>query len=124
MIRNVGKEFRIEQIFSYLIANNNNKKDEIIERFKKEYLLQRLIDYTNLSSGVHGKPFGKLALFNLQKNEDKFNKALEKFASDSFNLHYSLVETTYLFTYLMDDKIQTHYEKIKNLREVKKIIQN
>ena len=56
-IREVGKEFRIEQIFFYLIANNNNEKNEIIKRFKKEYLLQRLIDYTNLSSGVHGGPF-------------------------------------------------------------------
>jgi len=123
-IREIGKEFRIEQIFFYLIANNNNEKDEIVKRFKKEYLLQRLIDYTNLSSGVHGGPFGELALFNLQKDKDKFNKALEKFAGDSFNLHYSLVEATYLFAYLMDDKIQTHYEKIKNLREAKKIIQN
>jgi hypothetical protein len=119
-IREVGKEFRIEQIFFYLITNNNNKKNEIVERFKKEYLLQRLVDYTNLSSGVHGGPFGELVLFNLQKDKNKFNKALEKFASDSFNLHYSLVEATYLFAYLMDDKTQTHYEKIKNLKEAKK----
>jgi len=119
-IREVGKEFRIEQIFFYLIANNNNEKDEIIKRFKKEYLLQRLVDYTNLSSGVHGGPFGELALFNLQKDKDKLDKALEKFTDDSFNLHHSLVETTYLFASLMDDKIQTHYEKIKNLKKIKK----
>jgi len=112
-IREVGKEFRIEQIFFYLIANNNNEKNEIVKRFKKEYLLQRLIDYTNLSSGVHGGPFGELALFNLQKDKGKFNKALEKFADDSYNLHYSLVETTYLFTYLMDNKAKTHYEKLR-----------
>lgn len=105
-IREVGKEFRIEQIFFYLIANNNNGKDKIVERFKKEYLLQRLIDYTNLSSGVHSGPFGELAFFNLQKDKDKLNKALEKFAGDSFNLHCGLVEATYLFAYLMDDKIQ------------------
>lgn len=120
VIREVGKEFRIEQVFFYLVASNNNKKDEILKRFKKEYLLQRLVDYTNLSSGVHGGPFGELALFNLQKDKDKFNKALEKFAGDSFNLHYSLVETTYLFAYLMDEKMQTHYEKIKSLEEAKK----
>ncbi len=82
--------------------------------------MQRLIDYTNLSSGVHGGPFGELALFNLQKDKDKFNKALEKFARDSFNLHFSLVETTHLFAYLMNDKMQKHYEKIKNLMEIKK----
>jgi len=120
IIREVGKEFRIEQIFFYLIANNNSEKNEIIKRFKKKYLLQRLVDYTNLSSGVHGGPFGELTLFNLQKYKDKFSKALEKFAGDSFNLHYSLVEVTYLFAYLMNDKMQTHYEKIKDLRETKK----
>src|SRR3989344_6663046 len=119
-IREVGKEFRIEQIFYYLIANNNNEKDKIVERFKKEYLLQRLVDYTNLSSGVHGGPFGELALFSLRKDKKKFEDTLYKFASDSFNLHYSLVEATYLFAYLMDDKTQTHYEKIKNLKEAKK----
>jgi len=119
-IREVGKEFHIEQIFFYLIANNNNEKDEIIKRFKKEYLLQRLVDYTNLSSGVHGGPFGELAFFNLQKDKGQFSKALEKFANDSFNLHYSLVESTYLFAYLMDDQMQTHYENIRNLMEAKK----
>ena len=119
-IREVGKEFRIEQIFFYLIANNNSKKDEIVERFKKGYLLQRLVGYTNLSSGVHGGPFGELALFSLQKDKDKFSKALEKFADDSFNLHCSLVESTYLFAYLMDEKIKEYYEKIKKLREIKK----
>lgn len=115
-----AKEFRIEKIFFYLIANNNSEKDEIIKRFKKEYLLQRLIEYTKLSSGVHGGPFGELALFNLQKDKDKFNKALEKFAGDSFSLHTSLVESTYLFAYLMDEKMKKHYEKIKSLIEIKK----
>lgn len=119
-IREVGQGFRIEQIFYYLIANNNSGKDKIVERFKKEYLLQRLADYTNLSSGVHGGPFGELAFFNLQKDKEKFSKTLEKFADDSFNLHYSLVESTYLFASLMDGEMQKHYEKIKNIRNVKK----
>ena len=115
-IREVGKEFRIEQIFYYLIANNNNGENKIVERFKKEYLLQRLANYTNLSSGIHGGPFGELAFSNLQKDKEKFNKALEKFADDSFNLHYSLVESTYLFACLMDNEMQKYYEKIKSLR--------
>ncbi|MEA2088749.1 MAG: hypothetical protein U9O55_02840 [Patescibacteria group bacterium] len=119
-IREVGKEFRIEQIFFYLIANNNSEKNEILKRLKKEYLLQRLIEYTNLSSGVHGGPFGELAFFDLQKDKEKFDKALEKFASDSFDLHHNLVKTTYLFAYLMDDKVQAQYEIIENLTKTKK----
>jgi len=119
-IREIGKEFRIEQIFYYLIANNNNKKSEVVDRFKKEYLLERLINYTNLSSGVHGGPFGELALFNLQKDKEKFDTTLYKFASDNFELHYSIVESTYLFAYLMDNEMKKHYEKIKALREINK----
>lgn len=122
-IREVGKEFRIEQIFYYLIANNNNEENKIVERFKKEYLLERLVDYTKLSSGVHGGPFGELALSNLQRDKKGFDKTLHKFASDSFELHYSTVKSTYLFAYLMDNKIQTHYEKIEALRETKKDLQ-
>ncbi len=91
----------------------------MVERFKKEYLLQRLINYTNLSSGVHGGPFGELALLNLQKDKKKFDDTLYKFASDSFELHYSTVEATYLFAYLMDNKMQVHYEKIKGVKENK-----
>ena len=120
-IREVGKEFRIEQIFYYLIANNNNEKNKIVERFKKEYLLRRLIDYTNLSSGVHGGPFGELALFSLRKDKKKFEDTLYKFAGDSFELHYSTVKATYLFAYLMDNNMQNHYEKIRAIKEKKSL---
>jgi hypothetical protein len=117
-IREVGKEFRIEKIFYYLIANNNRKENEIIEQFKKEYLLQRLEEYTNLSSVVHGGPFGELVFQKLHENNN-IDKQLNAFAVDSFGLHASLVETTYLFAYLMDDDMKEYYEKIKSLRDIK-----
>jgi hypothetical protein len=117
-IREVGKEFRIEQIFYYLIANNNRKENEIIERFKKEYLLKRLEEYTNLSSVVHGGPFGELVFNKLHKNNN-IDKQLNTFTVDSFGLHTSLVETTYLFAYLMDNKAEKYYRKIKSLRKIK-----
>ncbi|OGY39976.1 MAG: hypothetical protein A2570_00135 [Candidatus Brennerbacteria bacterium RIFOXYD1_FULL_41_16] len=114
-IQEVGKEFGIKQIFFYLIKNNNNEKSETIEHFKKEYLLERLIEYTNLSSGVHGGPFGELVLYNLQKDRNEFYKALDKFAKDSFVLYYNTVELTYFFSFLMDNENKNHYEKIKAL---------
>jgi hypothetical protein len=112
-IRQVGKEFHIERIFYYLVANNN--KTKLVERFKKEYLLQRLTEYTKLSSAVHGGPFGEAVFVNLQGDKEKLNKQLNRFSVDSFWLHKSLVESTYLFAYLMDDKMQKHYENISNV---------
>lgn len=45
------------------------------------------------------------------KDKKKIEDTLYKFADDSFELHYSIVESTYLFAYLMDNKMQNHYEK-------------
>jgi len=111
-IRETAKSFRIEKIFHYLISNNNNEKSEVIKRYKKEYLLERLIEYTNMSSSVHGGPFGELALYELQKDKSKLEATLNKFANESFLLHKSLVETTYLFASLMDEKVDKYYKEL------------
>ncbi|MCR4284406.1 MAG: DUF5677 domain-containing protein [Parcubacteria group bacterium] len=110
-IREIAKNFRIEKIFHYLI-NNNNENSEIIKRYKKEYLLERLIEYTNMSSSVHGGPFGELALYELQKDKSKLEATLNKFANESFMLHKSIVETTYLFASLMDEQVTKYYDDI------------
>jgi len=112
-IREDAKSFRIEKIFHYLI-NNNNEKDEVLKKYKKEYLLERLIQYTNLSSSVHGGPFGEETLMIAQKGNPKV--ALLKFATESFELHKNLVETTYLFAYIMNDGNKDLYENIKNIK--------
>jgi hypothetical protein len=110
-IKNDAKEFNIEQIFYYLISNGNS--DEIIKTYTKEYLLKRLIDYTNLSSAVHGGPFSDLALEEIYKDQDKLNNLIYKYAEDSFTLHKNLVVTTYLFAYTMDESMKEFYEEIK-----------
>jgi hypothetical protein len=115
-IREIAKSFRIEKIFYYLISNNNNEKSEVIKRYKKEYLLERLIEYTNMSSSVHGGPFGELALYELQKDKSKLKATLNKFANESFLLHKSIIETTYLFSSLMDEKVNKYYEEITKIR--------
>lgn len=111
-IREIAKSFRIEKIFHYLINNNNNESSEIIKRYKKEYLLERLIEYTNMSSSVHGGPFGELALYELQKDRSKLEATLNKFSNESFLLHKSLVETTYLFASLMNEGVKKYYDDI------------
>ncbi len=107
-----AKKFDVGEIFQYLINNNNDKSSEIIKRYKKEYLLERLIEYTNMSSSVHGGPFGELALHELQKDKSKLEETLSKFASESFLLHKNLVETTYLFASLMDEKVDKYYKEL------------
>ena len=111
-IREIAKNFRIEKIFHYLINNNNDKSSEIMKKYKKEYLLERLIEYTNMSSSVHGGPFGELALYELQKDKTELEATLNKFANESFLLHRSIIETTYLFASLMDDKVTQYYNDI------------
>jgi len=111
-IREIAKSFRIEKIFHYLIQNNNDASSEIIKKYKKEYLLERLIEYTNMSSSVHGGPFGELALFELQKDKTKLEATLNKFANESFLLHKSIIETTYLFASLMDEGVKKYYDDI------------
>lgn len=111
-IREIAKSFRIEKIFHYLINNNNDESSEIIKKYKKEYLLERLIEYTNMSSSVHGGPFGELALYELQKDKAKLEATLNKFAYESFLLHRSIIETTYLFASLMDEGTTKYYDEI------------
>ena len=111
-IREIAKSFRIEKIIHYLIQNNNDESSEIIKKYKKEYLLERLIEYTNMSSSVHGGPFGELALYELQKDKSKLEATLNKFSNESFLLHKSIVETTYLFASLMDDEATKYYNDV------------
>lgn len=112
VIREIAKGFRIEKIFHYLINNNNDESSEVAKRYKKEYLLERLIEYANMSSSVHGGPFGELALYELQKDKSKLEATLNKFANESFLLHKSIVETTYLFTSLLDAEVTKYYNDI------------
>lgn len=98
----VAKDFDIEKIFQYLVNNNNNdNRGGLVERYKKDYLLERLVEYTNMSSSVHGGPFGEWALYELQKDKGKFKMELDKFANQSFMLHKNVFEATRLFASLM-----------------------
>jgi hypothetical protein len=111
-IRDGAKEFHIDEIFYYLVENNNSHTD-LVTQYKKKYLLERVRQYTNLSSSVHGGPFAEATFLTAQKENP--DATLNKFASDSFGLHNSLVETTYLFAWMMNESNKDHYEAIKSM---------
>jgi len=116
LIRSVKKEFLFSKIVEYFKSSNFSDNKEI-KQFINDHLLNKGIEYDNLSSAVHGGPFGESALFNLHKDKKKHNDTLYKFASESFGLHHSIVESTYLFAYLMDEEMKEHYESITALRK-------
>lgn len=116
ILSELAEDFRIERIFYYLIKSNN-RDNELFKRYKKEYLLDRLIEYTNMSSSVHGGPFGELALLEIQKDTLKLENTLNRFVNDTFMLYKNIVEATYLFAYLMDDATQKYYEEIRTLND-------
>lgn len=113
-IADVGKEFDIEKIFYSLISSGDSGG---IQDLSKDYLLKRLTDYTNLSSAVHGGPFSEIAWHDICKNKNKLNNLIYKCAEDSLALHKSLIESTYLFAYTVDDSLGEHYESIVHLED-------
>ena len=115
-IRNAKREFLFSNILSYLQSNNSDKSAEV-KKFVNDHLLEKSVEYDNLSSAVHGGPFGESALFNLHQDQKKYDYTLYKFANESLGLHYSIVQSTYLFAYLMDDKVQKQYEKINMIMQ-------
>ena len=112
-IRNGAREFRTDEIFYYLVENNNNRTLNIISIYKKEYLLERLRQYTNLSSSVHGGPFGEATLLEAQSKNPEV--ILVKFATESYELHKNLVEATYLFADMMEGNDINRYEEVKKI---------
>lgn len=118
-IRDAKREFLFSNILSYLQSNNSDKSAEV-KKFINDHLLERSVEYDNLSSAVHGGPFGESALFNLHQDQKKYDDTLYKFANESLDLHYSIVQSTYLFAYLMDNKMQEQYEKINEVMKQNK----
>lgn len=110
-IRDAKREFLFSNILSYLQSNHTSESEEV-KKFVNDHLLERSVEYDNLSSAVHGGPFGESALFNLHQDQKKYDDTLYQFANESLSLHYSIVQSTYLFACLMDGKIQEQYEKI------------
>lgn len=114
VIRDAKREFLFSNILSYLQSNHTSESTEV-KKFVNDHILERSVEYDNLSSAVHGGPFGESALFNLLQDQRKYDDTLYKFANESLSLHYSIVQSTYLFAYLMDDKMQEQYEKINRI---------
>ena len=113
-IAEVGKKFGISNIFFYLIENSRTDK-HFIDEGMKDYLLERLKQYTDLSSYVHGGPYAEMCYEELMKDPGKLNGHVEGMALESFKLYKSIVEVTYLFSSLFDEQMMSHYESVRKL---------
>jgi hypothetical protein len=115
-IRKTQDEFKFSKIVEYFKSDQNHV--DSVKEYINSHLLERSVEYDNLSSAVHGGPFGESALFNLHKDKEKHDATLFKFAHESMGLHHSIVESTYLFAYVVvSNDMKEHYEKIKSLRD-------
>ena len=118
-IAEVGKQFGLSKIFYYVIENFNHD-DEMIRDGMKDYLLERLNQYTMLSSYVHGGPYAEMCHEELIKDEEKRQTHIESIVSESFGLYKSVVETTHLFAYLHDEAMLPHWEAVRDIGKQEK----
>jgi hypothetical protein len=117
-IDEVGKKFEVSNIFFYLIRNFK-EEEEFVSGGMKDYLLERLNQYTELSSYVHGGPYAEMCHNKIIGDTEKMNKNLDFVVRDSFELYRLVVETTYLFLSLADENFSPYYEKVHELGQLK-----
>ena len=110
-LRGEADEFRIKEIFSYLIENIGTES-KIFQTYQRDYLLHRVIQYANFSSSVHGGPYAESAFTAEHAHK---SKVLLELAENAWLLHKSLVETTYLFASLLDDGASKSYEEVRSV---------
>jgi len=119
LIRETKKKFDISPIFTYLIDNVTPETHPMRNKMEK-YLLRRLDQYTKFSSNVHGGPYAELVHNNLQLDQKVLQSQLHDLTLDSFDLYKSVVETTYVFGSLFNEKIFNYLDKIRIIgRQVK-----
>lgn len=113
-IKKTAEEFKFGKIIEYL-KNNNSNENLDLKKNMNEYLLQRSTEYGDLSAIVHGGPSSDSDLNKLIKDKRLLNDKLLLFVTDSFNLYKSLIETTYLFAYLMNEENEKYWRDINNI---------
>ena len=118
-ISKVGGKFGLSNIFYYIIGNFNHEK-EVIRDGMKNYLLDRLKQYTMLSSYVHGGPYAEMCHEELIKDNKKRQTHIESIVSESFGPYQSVVETTHLFAYLHDEAMLPHWEAVRDIGKQEK----
>lgn len=113
-IAEVGKKFNLSKIFFYLIENFPTD-EKVFHSRMKDYLLKRLNHYTQLSSYVHGGPYAGMSHEELLKDSVKMSQHMEIIALESFGLYKSLIESTFMFAYLYDDKMKESLDQISKI---------
>jgi hypothetical protein len=110
-IAEVGKKFNLSKIFFYLIENFPSD-EKMVHNGMKDCLLKRLNHYTQLSSYVHGGPYAEMCHEELLKDGQQISLHMEVIARESFGLYKSLIESTYMFAYLHDDKMKECFDQV------------
>ena len=116
-LKKIGELFQIKKILVYIVNNfdRNESQLNIFSKDIKNFLKNRLTEYTRLSSSVHGGPFAELIMNNHHLNNEKGEADLMNFANQSYTMQKAIAESTFLFAFLMDDKCEEPYKNIAAL---------
>lgn len=98
-------QFKYWNIVNYIF---NNVKDDFVINF----LTKIILEYAELSSFVHGGPFGEKIMY---KGFDKIKDELKYMAEMTFSIVKNIKLTTYLLAYQSDKKYGVFYNQIKNV---------
>ncbi len=113
-IRKEGDKFKIQNIFFYVIKNFHSN-EKMIQNGMKDYLLKRVHHYTHLSSYVHGGPCAEINHEELLQNSEKMTQHMEFIVCDAFRLYKSVIESTFLFAFIFDDKMKECFDKVSKI---------
>ncbi len=98
----VAQNFKINNILSYL--NKGIGKDKKMQTISKEFFNKYSINYSTLSSFVHGGPYAEKYMEMYSKYENGKNKDMEYFANEANFLTNQALENTSLFIDLTSEE--------------------
>jgi len=97
-------QFNYKNIISFIW--NFSKNEEV-----SNFLQNIILNYSELSSFVHGGPYGENMMFS-NGDKKKRNKKLKNMAELSFTMAKQIKQFTYLFAYQLDTKYGSFYNRL------------
>lgn len=99
-----SNQFQYKNIIKYIL---DNIKDDSI----KPMLQKIILNYSELSSFVHGGPFGEREMIRNSNSEIR-SQSLQSLAELTFSMVKGIVTYTYLFAYQIDKKYGPYYNRL------------